>query len=61
MAATKGNGRNAGHAAPAKTLTKRTIDFIALYALLVLTDVRVVVLLWAIGQVFILAALGVFS
>jgi hypothetical protein len=58
MAATKGNGRNA---APAKTLTKRTIDFIALYALLVLTDVRVVVLLWAIGQVFILVALGVFS
>ena len=27
MAAPKGNGRNAGHAAPAKTLTKRTIDF----------------------------------
>lgn len=29
MDATSGDGRNAGHAAPAKTLTKRTTDFIA--------------------------------
>ena len=27
MAAAKGNGRNAGHAAPAETLTKRTDNF----------------------------------
>ena len=29
MKPTKGNGRNAGHAAPAKTLTKHAPDFIA--------------------------------
>ena len=29
MAATKGNGRNAGHAAPAKDYSKQATDFIA--------------------------------
>ena len=29
MAAAKGNGRNAGHAAPAKTHTNNTTNFIA--------------------------------
>ena len=61
MAAQKGNGLEAPHDQPAKTLTKRTIDFIALYAVLVLTDVRVVVLLWAIGLFGLLAAIGLFQ
>ena len=61
MAAPKGNGRNAGHAAPAKTLTKRTIDFIALYAVLVFTDPRLFTLAWAAGLVALLAGMGVFQ
>ena len=61
MAATKGNGRNAGHAAPAKTLTKRTIDFIALCAVLVFTDTRLFTLAWTAGLFGLLAALGAFQ
>lgn len=61
MAATKGNGRNAGHAAPAKTLTKSTADFIALCAMLVLTDPRLFTLAWALGLVGLLAAMGAFQ
>ena len=61
MAATKGNGRNAEHAAPAKTLTKFTADVIALRAMLVLTDPRLFTLAWAVGLVGLLAAMGVFQ
>ena len=61
MAGTKGNGRNAGHAAPAKTLTKRTADFIALCAMLVITDPRLFTLAWAAGLVGLLAAMGAFQ
>jgi hypothetical protein len=61
MDATKGNGLDAANDQPAKTLTKRTTDFIAYCTVRVLTDVRVVLLLWAAGQVLILAGLGVFQ
>jgi hypothetical protein len=59
--APKGNGHSAGHAAPAKTFTKRTADFIALCAMLVVTDARLFTLAWAVGLVGLLAAIGTFK
>ena len=61
MAAKKGNGLDAAHDQPAKTLTKRTADFIALCAVLVFTDPRLFALAWAFGLVGLLAAMGVLS
>jgi hypothetical protein len=61
MAAPKGNGLDAGHDQPAKTLRKRTLDFMALCAMLVLTDPRLFTMAWAVGLVGLLAAMGVFK
>ena len=60
MAAKKSNGLGAAHDQPAKTLTKRTADFIALCAVLVFTGPRLFALAWAFGLVGLLAAMGVF-
>jgi hypothetical protein len=61
MAAPKGNGPVAANDQPAKTFTKRTTDFIALCAVLVLTDTRLFVMAWAAGLIGLLAGMGVFQ
>ena len=61
MDAPKGNRHNAGHAAPAKTLTKFIIDFIAMRGMLFLTDPRLFTLVWVAGIVVMLSAMGVFQ
>ena len=59
--APKGNGLDAANDQPAKTLTKRTTDFIALCAMLVFTDARLFTLAWVVGLVGLLAAMGAFQ
>ena len=59
--APKGNGLDAANDQPAKTFTKSTADFIALCAMLVLTDPRLFTLAWALGLVGLLAAMGAFQ
>lgn len=59
--APSGDGLDAPHDQPAKTFTKRTTDFIALCAMLVLTDPRLFTLTWALGLVGLLAAIGAFK
>lgn len=61
MSATKGNGLDAANDQPAKTLIKRTTDFIALCGATVMNDARLFVLIWAAGQVLMLALMGVFQ
>ena len=56
-----GNGLDATNDQPAKTLTNRKADFIALCTVLVLTDPRLFTLAWAVGLVGLLAGMGVFQ
>jgi hypothetical protein len=56
--APSGDGLDAPHDQPAKTLTKLTIDFIALCAVLVFTDPRLFTLAWTAGLFGLLAAMG---
>jgi hypothetical protein len=55
-----GDGLDAPHDQPAKTLTKRTTDFIALCTAMVLNDYRLVLLVWVIAVQAFLMALGMF-
>ena len=59
--APKGNGLDAANDQPAKTFTKSTTDFIALCAMLVVTDARLFTLAWVVGLVGLLAAIGAFK
>ncbi len=61
MAARRGDGLTTPHSQPAKTLTKRTTDFIALCKVLILTDHRVFTTTWVVGLVGLLAASGLFQ
>ena len=61
MAARRGDGLTTPHSQPAKTLTKRTTDFIALCTLIVLTDARFFALAWTAGLIGLLVAMGAFQ
>jgi hypothetical protein len=59
--APSGDGLDAANDQPAKTLIKRTTDFISLCAMLVVTDPRLFTLAWVVGLVGLLAAIGAFQ
>ena len=61
MAARCGDGLTTPHSQPAKTLTKRTVDFIALCTATVWNDPRLFALAWAAGLIGLLAGMGAFQ
>ena len=58
MAARRGDGLTTPHSQPAKTLTKRTTDFIALCAAIVWNDPRLIgLVVWVAGMLVGMGAL----